>query len=95
MVGTDLKLVLFRHLVVSTEHGNLLKKHINASRQLCRDDPSVTTVVSDDELEDSMLLRTVPELPGPRVWVGSGFGFRRTWLQQAGRCADSSFVSGI
>ena len=25
----------------------------------------------------------------------SGSEFGRTWLQQAGRCADSSFVSGI
>ena len=51
---TDPKLALFQCLVVSTEHGNLLKKRINASSQLCRDDPSVTTVVSDDELEDPM-----------------------------------------
>ena len=41
------------------------------------------------------MLRTVPELPGPGVRVGSGSGFGWTWLQQAGRCADLSFMSGI
>ena len=27
------------------------------------------------------LLRAMPELPGPRVQVRSGSGFRQTWLQ--------------
>ena len=35
------------------------------------------------------------ELSRPRVRVGSDSEFGRTWLQRAGRCADSSFVSGI
>ena len=41
------------------------------------------------------LLRAMPELPGPRVRVGSGLGFGWMWLQRAGHCANSSFVSGI
>ena len=41
------------------------------------------------------LLRAVPELSGPRVQVGLDLEFGRTWLQQAGCCADSSFTSGI
>ena len=34
-------------------------------------------------------------LSEPGVQVGSDSEFGQTWLQQAGRCADSSFVSGI
>ena len=46
------------------------------------------------------LLHTMLELSGPRVLVGSGqvrsgSGFKQTWLQRAGCCADLSFMSGI
>ena len=46
----------------------------------------------------SHLLHAMPEYPGlgfgsGRVRLGSGFIW--TWLQRAGRCADSSFVSGF
>ena len=41
------------------------------------------------------MLHTVPGLsePGVRVGLDSEFGWM--WLQRAGRCADSSFASGI
>ena len=54
VAATDPKLVLFQCLVISTECGNLLKKHINTGRQLHQNNPSVTTVVSDDKPEDAM-----------------------------------------
>ena len=41
------------------------------------------------------LLRAVLESSRPRVQVRSDSEFRRTWLQQVGCCADSSFTSGI
>ena len=41
------------------------------------------------------LLRAVPGLSKPGVRVGSDSEFRRMWLQRAGRCADSSFLSRI
>ena len=37
----------------------------------------------------------MPELSGPWVRVRSDSEFRRTCLQRAGHCADSSFVSRI
>ena len=43
----------------------------------------------------SGMLRAVPGLSEPGVQVGSDLEFGRTWLQQAGRCADSSFSSRI
>ena len=46
-------------------------------------------------MESYDLLHAVPGLSEPRVWVGSDSGFGRTWLQRAGRCANSSFVSRI
>ena len=42
-----------------------------------------------------ILLRAMPELSKPGVQVGSDSEFGWTWLQQAGRCSDSSFASGI
>ena len=41
------------------------------------------------------VLRAMLGLSEPRVQVGSDSEFGRTWLQQAGRCADSSFSSRI
>ena len=41
------------------------------------------------------LLRTVPGLSKPGVRVGLDLEFGRTWLQRAGHCADSSFMSRI
>ena len=41
------------------------------------------------------MLRPMPELSEPGVRVGSDLEFRRMWLQRAGRCANSSFMSGI
>ena len=41
------------------------------------------------------LLRAVPGLSEPGVRAGSDSEFGRTWLQQTGRCADSSFASRI
>ena len=41
------------------------------------------------------LLCTMPGLSKPRVRVGSDSEFGQTWLQRAGRCADSSFASRI
>ena len=41
------------------------------------------------------MLRTVPELFGPGVRVGTDSEFRRMRLQRAGHCADLSFASGI
>ena len=43
----------------------------------------------------TMLLCAMLELSEPRVRVGSDLEFGRTWLQQAGCCADLSFMSGI
>ena len=37
----------------------------------------------------------MPGLSEPGVWVRSDSEFGRTWLQRAGRCADSSFSSRI
>ena len=42
-----------------------------------------------------MVLRAVPGLSEPGVRVGSDLEFGQTWLQRAGRCADSSFSSRI
>ena len=42
-----------------------------------------------------LLLRAVPGLSEPGVRVGSDSEFGRMWLQQAGRCTDSSFSSRI
>ena len=41
------------------------------------------------------LLRAVPGLSEPGVRVGLDSEFGQTWLQRAGRCADSSFLSRI
>ena len=37
----------------------------------------------------------MPGLSKPGVRVGSDLEFEQTWLQRAGRCADSSFSSRI
>ena len=41
------------------------------------------------------VLCAMPELSGPRVWVGSDLEFGWTWLQRVGCCTDLSFASGI
>ena len=50
---------------------------------------------SRPELQTHVMLRAMPGLSKPGVQVGSDSEFRRMWLQRAGRCADSSFVSRI
>ena len=46
-------------------------------------------------LHSGLVLRAVPGLSEPGVRVGLDSEFGRTWLQRAGRCADSSFSSRI
>ena len=41
------------------------------------------------------LLRAMPGVSEPGVRVRSDLEFGRTWLQRAGRCANSSFTSRI
>ena len=44
---------------------------------------------------DGTVLRAMPGLSKPRVRFGSDSEFGWMWLQRAGRCADSSFLSMI
>ena len=58
----------------------------------CLKNPAIQVSTSK---QTGNLLRAVPGLSEPGVRVGSDSEFGRTWLQRAGRCADSSFLSRI
>ena len=53
------------------------------------------SAIAPQSINAFIVLRAMPGLSEPGVQVGSDSEFRRTWLQRAGHCADSSFASRI